>query len=163
MPARKSKRKIRLTKKTCSNKIKFVSLQNHISKMTTDKKIEYWVTISNDDLKVAETMLKNRHNVYTGFMCHQVIEKIFKAGYVKLKNETAPYSHNLIRLAEQACFYDLLSEEQKTFLSVMNPLNIESRYPDYTRRIANSLTNERCKQIFEQTKQMQQWIKEQIL
>ena len=81
--------------------------------MTTEEKIAYWVKISEEDLIVAETMLKNHHRLYTGFMCHQVIEKIFKAGYVKFKNETPPYTHDLPRLAVLAEFYDLFSEEKK--------------------------------------------------
>ena len=131
--------------------------------MTSEEKIEYWVKISDEDLKVAKTLLKNRHYLYAGFMCHQVIEKIFKAGYEKLKNDTPPYTHSLLRLAELTGLYALFSEEQKSFLSTINPLNIEARYPDYKERIAKGLTDERCKQIFEQTKQLQQWIKEKIL
>jgi len=131
--------------------------------MTTEEKVAYWTKISDDDLEVAETMLKNNHRLYTGFMCHQTLEKIFKAGYQKIKNETPPYTHNLIRLAELAGFYDLFSDEQKSFLSTVNSFNIEARYPDYKNQIAQSLTNERCKEIFVQTQQMQQWIKEEIL
>ena len=131
--------------------------------MTTEEKIKYWVKISDEDLKIAKTMLENRYRLYTGFMCHQVIEKIFKACYTKIKKDTPPYTHNLVRLAELADFYDLFSEEQKIFLSNLNPLNIEARYPDYKDRIAKSLTDERCIRIFEQTKCLQQWIKEKIL
>ena len=131
--------------------------------MTEEEKIEYWVDISNEDLKVAETLLNNHHHLYTCFMCHQAIEKIFKAGYEKSKNEIPPYIHDLPRLAKSADFYDLFSDEQKLFLNTINPLNIEARYPDYKRQIAKALTNERCKQVFEQTKQLQQWIKEKIL
>ena len=131
--------------------------------MTTEEKIGYWIKISDGDLKIAKTMLENRYHLYTGFMCHQVIEKIFKASYEKLKNETPPYTHDLPRLAELAGFYDLFSEEQKLFLNTINPLNIEARYPDYRERIAKTLTDERCKRIFEQTKNLQQWIKEKIL
>jgi HEPN domain-containing protein len=131
--------------------------------MTTVEKIEYWVKISDEDLKVAETLLTNRHHMYTGFMCHQVIEKIFKAAYEKLKNDTPPYTHSLLRLAELTGLYDLFSDEQKSFLSIINPLNIEARYPDYKDKIAKGLTDERCKQIFEQAKQLQQWTKEKIL
>ena len=131
--------------------------------MTTEEKVTYWVKISNDDLTIAETMLRNKYRLYTGFMCHQAIEKIFKAGYVKLKNETPPYTHHLVRLAELSGFYELFSEEQKVFLSNLNPLNIEARYPDYKELIAKSLTDERCKHIFEQTKDLLQWIKEKIL
>ena len=131
--------------------------------MTTEEKIEYWTNISDEDLKVAETLYANRHYLYAGFMCHQVIEKICKAGYQKIKNETPPYTHDTPHLAKLAGFYDLFSEEQKLFLNILSPLNIEARYPDYKKQIAKMFTQERCKQIFEQTKQLQQWIKEKIL
>ena len=132
-------------------------------KMTTEEKIEYWTKISDEDLHVAETLFANQHYLYTGFMCHQVIEKIFKAGYQQIKNETPPYSHDLPHLAKMADFYDLFSEEQKMFLNTLSPLNIEARYPDYKKRIAKMLTKERCKEIFEQTKLLQRWIIETIL
>jgi len=131
--------------------------------MTTDEQIKYWIDLSDGDLKVAETLLKNRHYLYAGFMCHQVIEKILKGCFVKLKNETPPYVHDLPRIAKQADFYGLFSDEQKIFLNTLTPLNIETRYPDYKDRIAKLLTKERTEQIFEQTKQMQQWTKETIL
>jgi len=131
--------------------------------MTIEEKIAYWVRISDEDLKVAETLLKNHHHLYTGFMCHQVIEKILKAGYVKLKNDTPPYTHSLLHLADLTGLNELFSEEQKLFISTLNPLNIEARYPDYKEQMAKALTNKRCKQIFDQTTQLQQWIKEKIL
>ena len=131
--------------------------------MTTEEKVKYWIKISNEDLAIAETMLKNKYSLYTGFMCHQAIEKILKACYEKLKKETPPYTHDLPRLAKLADFYDSFSEEQKLFLNTINPLNIEARYPDYKERIAKTLTEERCKHIFNQTKDLLQWIKEQIL
>jgi HEPN domain-containing protein len=131
--------------------------------MTTEEKVKYWINLSNEDLKIAKTMMENRYRLYTGFMCHQVIEKIFKASYEYLKNEMPPYIHDLPRLAKLADFYDLFSEKQKLFLNTLNPLNIEARYPDYKERVAKTLTDERCKQIFEQTKLLQQWIKEKIL
>ena len=131
--------------------------------MTSEEKVKHWVKISDGDLQIAKTMLDHRYRVYTGFMCHQVIEKIFKAAYEKLKNETPPYIHDLPRLAERSGIYDLLSSEQKLFLNTINPLNVEARYPDYKERIAKSLTDERCEYIYEQTILLQQWIKEKIL
>jgi len=131
--------------------------------MTTEEKIKYWIKISDEDLKIAKTLLENHYHLYTAFMCHQVIEKIFKAGYEKLKNNTPPYIHDLPRLAKLADFYGLLAEEQRLFLNTINPFNIEARYPDYKEQLAKSLTDERCKLLFEQTKLLQQWIKEKIL
>jgi len=108
-------------------------------------------------------MLRNRHFLYTCFMCHQVIEKIFKACYAKLKDQIPPRTHDLPRLAKEADFYDIFSDKQKLFLNTMNPFNIEARYPNYKTCIAKTLTDERCKQIFEETQNLQQWIKETIL
>jgi len=34
--------------------------------MTTEKKVTYWVESSDEDLKIAETMLKNKYRLYTG-------------------------------------------------------------------------------------------------
>ena len=45
-------------------------------------------------------MLNSKRYLYVGFMCNQVIEKIFKAYFVKVKGEQPPYTHKLIRLAE---------------------------------------------------------------
>ena len=58
-------------------------------------KITYWTELSDYDVETAEVMLKNKRYLYVGFMCHQSIEKIFKAYFVRLKNETAPYTHAL--------------------------------------------------------------------
>jgi HEPN domain-containing protein len=131
--------------------------------MTTEEKVEYWVQISDEDLIIAETMLKNHHYMYTGFMCHQVIEKILKAVYEKLKQEVSPYTHNIIHLAELTCLYEMLSDEQKSFLNALSPLNIEARYPEYKSQIKKIMTYEHGKYIYEQTILMQRWIKEKIL
>jgi len=131
--------------------------------MTTEEKVGYWIKISDSDLKIAGTMLENHYHLYTGFMCHQVIEKIFKAGYEKLKNDTPPYIHKLSSIAEQAGFIDKLTEAQLNFIFKIEPLNIEARYPSYKNLIASQLDDNECKNIFEQTKALQQWVKTEIL
>ncbi|MDR1523976.1 MAG: HEPN domain-containing protein [Tannerella sp.] len=125
--------------------------------MTREEKVKYWINLSESDLAVARTMLENAHYLYVGFMCHQVIEKIFKAYFVKLKDETPPYTHELPYLAQQGCFYETLSEEQKLFIDRLNPLNIRTRYPDYKDNLSKLLTPARCTEIIEQTLLLQQW------
>jgi len=46
--------------------------------MTTEEKVRYWINISNYDVGTAEAMLQTKRYLYVGFMCHQVIEKIFE-------------------------------------------------------------------------------------
>jgi len=55
--------------------------------------IQHWINIAEYDLQVAESMLEKKHYLYVGFMCHQAIEKLLKAYYVRNKKETPPYIH----------------------------------------------------------------------
>jgi len=130
--------------------------------MTPDEKVQYWVDLSVNDLSVAETLLKNGHNLYAGFMCHQAVEKMFKGYYAKIKNNTPPFKHDLIYFSQETGLYKLLSDVQISFMEKLNPLNIETRYPDYKNKIAQYLTDENTKMLFDQTKELVQWIRQKI-
>ena len=130
--------------------------------MTSEDKVTYWIELSDYDLETAKAMFKTKRYLYVGFMCHQVVEKIFKAFYAKLKEEIPPYTHKLIYLAQHGGFDDLLSEEQINFLLEIEPLNIEARYPEYKERLAKRLTPFYCESLIKQTKILQQWTKEHL-
>lgn len=127
-----------------------------------DKRITYWKELSDYDLETAEAMLASKRYLYVGFMCHQTIEKIFKAYYTKMTSKTAPFSHSLSYLAKQGGFYEIFVNEQKEFIDQIEPLNIEARYPSYKDRLLKSLTAEKCREILDNTKKMQQWIKKKL-
>ncbi len=127
-----------------------------------DSRIKYWIDLSDYDLETAEAMLKSKRYLYVGFMCHQSIEKAFKAYYTKLKSETAPYSHSLSYLAKQGDFYELFSEKQEEFIDQIEPLNIEARYPSHKERLLKSLSDAKCLEIINNTKEIQKWIKERL-
>jgi HEPN domain-containing protein len=130
--------------------------------VTNEEKVRYWVDLSSNDFAVAETLMKNGHNLYAGFMCHQAMEKILKGYFAKVKNDTPPFKHDLEYLAQQSGLYNLLNKTQISFLEKLNPLNIEARYPDYKSKTAQYLTNEITRNIFDQTKELLQWITEKI-
>ena len=67
-----------------------------------DKQIEYWKTGSYDDLETAKILVEKDRFLHGLFFCHLVIEKIIKAHVVKLTNDLAPRSHNLIYLSEKS-------------------------------------------------------------
>ncbi len=127
-----------------------------------EKQIKYWIDLSDYDLETAEAMLSARRYLYVGFMCHQTIEKAFKAYFSKLKSETAPYSHSLSYLAKKGEFYDLFTEQQKEFIDQVEPLNIEARYPSHKEKLLKSLSKSKCREIISQTKELQKWIKERL-
>lgn len=122
-------------------------------------KVKYWIELSDYDLDTAAAMLQSKRYLYVGFMCHQTIEKCFKAYFTKLKSETAPFSHSLSYLAKKGDFYELFSEDQKDFIDQVEPLNIEARYPSHKGRLLKSLTEEKCTEILEKTTALQLWIK----
>jgi len=123
-----------------------------------DTKEKYWLEMAEYDIKTAEAMLESKRYLYVGFMAHQTIEKILKAYFVNVKNETAPFSHSLSFLAKQSGLYEKLSEEQMDFIDLLEPMNIETRYPTHKEQLLKSLTNKRCVDILEKTEELYQWI-----
>ncbi len=127
-----------------------------------ENNVKYWLDISEYDLETAEAMLEKARFLYVGFMCHQAIEKIVKAYYQQELNQLPPKTHNIILLAQQSNLYDNLSDAQKAFIEMLQPLNIEARYPDYRERVLLSLNQDKCKDILQKTRDLYKWIKEKL-
>jgi HEPN domain-containing protein len=125
--------------------------------MATDK-VAYWLDIADEDRGVAEDLYNAKRWLYVAFMCHQVIEKTLKAYWNAVREDEPPYVHNHRRLAEGSGLYAEMSEEQRRFLGQISNMNIQARYPEYKTGIALSLNAEKCREIVDETKQMQQWI-----
>lgn len=127
------------------------------------EKVAYWLDIAQYDLDSAKVMLNGGRYLYVGFMCHQTIEKALKGYYVFIKNTIPPYTHNLTLLAKQAEVYDKFTDEQKNIMDVLEPLNIEARYPTYKEKLMRSLTKQRCENIIRETENLYKWINENLL
>lgn len=125
--------------------------------MSIDK-FKYWTDIANEDLGVAEDLFKAKRWLYVAFMCHQAIEKTLKAYWSATRDDEPPYIHNHRRLAEGVGLYSQMDERQRRFLGLISNMNIEARYPDYKSSVARSLDKAKCREIINDTKQMQQWI-----
>ena len=128
-----------------------------------NEKVKYWVEISEYDFETAKAMLESKRLLYVGFMCHQTIEKILKAYYVASIKDLPPYTHNLRYLAEKALLYKKFSEEQKEIIDLLQPLNIEARYPTYKDKLFKSLSFDRCTNILKETGELLIWIQKELL
>jgi HEPN domain-containing protein len=87
-------------------------------------------------------------------MCHQAIEKILKAYFVKSQNQTPPFSHSLSLLAKKSGLFTELTEIQKDFIDQIEPLNIEARYPSQKERLLKSLSKIKCSEILKKTREL---------
>ncbi|MDQ3021154.1 MAG: HEPN domain-containing protein [Bacteroidota bacterium] len=127
-----------------------------------NEKVINWIDISDYDLETAQAMLESKRYLYVGFMCHQSIEKILKACYELIKNDSPPYSHNLNRLIELTNLNSMLSENQNELIFELQPLNIRARYPAYRDALFKYLKSDKCIEIINNTKEFQKWIKEKL-
>lgn len=125
-------------------------------------KTTYWLEMSDYDFDTANAMLETKRYLYVGFMCHQVIEKILKAYWCKILKEPPLKIHTLSRLAERTEIDKEMSESQLDFIDVLEPLNIEARYPSYKERLMKSLNADRCNELIKQTNDLRLWIKSKL-
>lgn len=131
-------------------------------KTALKEKVKYWIDLSDYDFETAEVMLSSRRYLYVGFMCHQSVEKILKAYFYSIYDEPSPYSHNLSFLPDKSGLYELIPENFKEFINLLEPLNIEASYPTHKKQLLKSLTKNRCEGILTNTKELQTWVKERL-
>lgn len=125
-----------------------------------EKQVEYWLTESEKDLPVAESMLANGHYNWSLFVGHLVLEKLLKAIYVKEHQKLAPRIHDLVKLAKSINLN--LSDKQLVFLSEVSDFNMESRYPDEKNQFFKQCNREFAEKYLKQIKETHSWLKKQI-
>lgn len=107
-------------------------------------------------------MYKTKRWLYVAFMCHQTIEKTLKAYWSFVRDDIPPKTHNHMRLADGCELLEQMSEEQKSFLDIITNYNIEARYPEDKAALARTLSPKVCRSIIDDTKVLQQWIKDKL-
>ena len=130
--------------------------------MSNKKRAEKWLVLVAEDLSVAEDLYKTGHWLYTGFMCHQVVEKTLKCYWCACRDDDPPYTHDHERIAKGCGLYTKMNDEQKNFLEGIKRLNIEARYQEFKDDVARTLNHENTAAILETTKQMHAWLLERI-
>ena len=130
--------------------------------MSNKDRADKWLDIVAEDLSVAELLFNNGHWLYTGFMCHQVIEKTLKAYWCVCRDDDPPYLHDHGKIAKGCGLYTMMSEEQKDFLEGIKQMNIEARYQESKDAVARTLDRETTAMILETTNQLYSWILEKL-
>lgn len=128
-----------------------------------NNKVAYWIEMSDYDFDTAKAMFETKRYLYVGFMCHQVIEKMLKAYWSNVLEEPPLKIHHLSRLAAKSGLVNELSEEQLDFIDMLEPLNIEARYPSYKELLLKTLTPEYCNILLKRTNELRSWIKNRLL
>jgi HEPN domain-containing protein len=128
----------------------------------SEKIVQNWMSLAEYDLVTAKAMLDTKRYLYVAFMCQQAIEKMLKACFVKEKEKTPPYTHSLIRIAEELSFFEYISQNNHEDLELLNSYYIESRYSEDFEEFSKTITPEKAKYLFDFTEIFLQWLKSQI-
>jgi len=122
--------------------------------MDIKKQIDYWIDGAEDDIVTANLLIQGGRTLHGLFFCHLVIEKAFKAHYVKVTKDVAPRSHNLVYLSEKAELD--FDDETQIFIGILMKYQLQGRYPDYNPVIPDQI---RVDEYFNKTKELLQWLK----
>lgn len=120
---------------------------------------DYWIDLAVYDLRAAKAMLKARHRLYVGFLCHLAIEKTLKSHWVRVKKSTPPFTHDLSLLAQRTGILTEMDERSLILLDFLEPLHIEGRYPTEKTRLLRILRPQKCAWLMKETERLHKWIK----
>jgi HEPN domain-containing protein len=115
--------------------------------------VEYWKTTAISDLETSEILIEKGKTLHGLFWCHLTIEKMLKALYVKVNNEFAPKTHNLIYLLNNTGLS--LDAANNELLGILLKYQLEGRYPDYKPEVPDI---EKVKEYLKRTKDLFKWL-----
>lgn len=119
-----------------------------------------WVEIAKYDLDTAKAMMETGRYLYVAFMCHQSLEKLLKAIISNKQDDMAPYTHNLIVLANLSGVK--FDKKQEIFLAKLNPFNIEARYPKTKQSLSSICSKKTASDILSKTEEIFVWLKQRL-
>jgi HEPN domain-containing protein len=103
------------------------------------KLVSYWVEGSEYDFAMAcDIAKKTKRYIGALFFLHLSTEKILKALFVKKSGEHAPFSHNLLNLADKSGL--VLDKKTRDVLAELSDFNLECRYPEEKQQIYQTAT-----------------------
>lgn len=123
--------------------------------------VRKWLERARYDLDTAKAMLNTRRYLYVAFMCQQSLEKILKAIIIEKGGEVLR-THNLVRLAEMAGVYPLMTVEFINFLSDLTPYAVESRYGDYKRKLSEIINKKMAIKYLDKTEEIFKWLRKRV-
>ena len=128
--------------------------------MTKTEHIKYWVEASEVDFKAMNNLFKSKDYVWSLFLGHLVLEKLFKALAIKNGITAIPKIHDLNKLSKAANLE--IDDKLCDTLDVITSFNIEARYPDYKREFYKKCTIEFSAIHKEKINAIRIWLLEQI-
>jgi HEPN domain-containing protein len=120
----------------------------------------YWKTEAEEAFSVAQHLMEKEDYSYALFFGHLAVEKLLKALYAQVRNDHAPPTHNLQRLAN-ACELPL-DEARTEVLLAITEFNLEARYPDLKRTFRLRCTRDYAQMQMAQVEETLAWLQSRL-
>lgn len=120
----------------------------------------YWRTEGEEALAVAQHLLEKGDYSYALFFGHLAVEKLLKALYAQERNDHAPPTHNLQRLASECGLP--LNEARTEALLAITAFNVEARYPDLKRTFRVRCTREYARAQTARVEEVLTWLRSRL-
>ena len=125
--------------------------------MNKEGYIKYWIKTSASDWNAVKQLYNGRSYLQSLFFAHLAIEKLCKAVWIRdNQNNHPPRIHNLHILLKSSKLQ--LSEDQMTFVILMNDFQLEGRYPDYAETIYKRCNSKYTRKILDQANSLRLWL-----
>lgn len=117
----------------------------------------YWFSSSDQDWITAKSLMKLKRYHHSLFFCHLTLEKLLKGKIVEVKDQSAPQTHDLLRLAK--ILQVEMNGKLETEFKEINRFNLEARYDDYKLQFYKLATKTYTEKWFEICRKIRLWIK----
>lgn len=124
--------------------------------MDKEKIIKNWIESSNRDFETMNNLFNSKDYHWALFIGHLVIEKLLKALYVLVKDNNAPFIHDLRKLALESNLE--LDKKTKLILDTITTFNINARYSNYKDEFYKKCGMNYTKIWIENIKETREWI-----
>ncbi len=89
----------------------------------------HWITTSDKDFDTMNNLFYSKDYHWSLFIGHIVIERLLKAGVVKITQQHAPFTHDLTKLAQLSGLN--FSEEYLDWMDTISTFNLNAGYDSY--------------------------------
>lgn len=122
--------------------------------------IKYWVDAAERDYQTLEHLFQSGDYHWGLFIGHLVLEKLFKALYVRKTGGIPSRIHDLARLAKK-CGLEV-DDAMTDKLDMISRFNLIVRYPDYQQEFYKICTKEFSLEALESVKEVRSWLQQLI-
>ncbi len=128
---------------------------------TKSEIVKFWRDRAEEDKVTAKTLLEAKRYSASLFFVHLSIEKILKALIIEAIGKAAPYTHDLLSLADVIKLG--LSDDQKKLLREINTFNIAARYDDYKLKFYKKATKNYTEKYFKLADKLYLWLEKKFI